>query len=96
MMKIYKHIKKYIYIHDVNIDASQADRALTGPRASQKIYHQLVGYLWYHIHSLDFTMILLMFSLFAWTLKAFLIILSVRTVLMEKILMIMISENVKQ
>ena len=34
-----------IYIHDVNVDASQADRALNWTARITKIYHQLVGYL---------------------------------------------------
>ena len=41
---IYIHMM-YIYIHDVNVDASQADRALNWTARINKIYHQLVGYL---------------------------------------------------
>ena len=52
-LKIYIYTGKYrkIYIHDVNVDASQADRALNWTVRITKIYHQLVGYLWYELHS---------------------------------------------
>ena len=41
-----------VKLSDVNVDASQADRALNWTTRITKIYHQLVGYLCFYTYTL--------------------------------------------